>query len=137
MHCRARPVRSKVAAADGWSTMLGQFTGLLGIAAILAIAVALSTNRRAINLRIVATAFLLQGGLAGLVLYVPAGQAAIAWLSGGVSALLGYAGAGIDMVFGPLATLPKGTVFAIHVLPVLIFFASLASVLFYLGVMQI
>lgn len=107
------------------------------MAVILAVAVGLSTNRRAINLRIVATCFLLQAGLAGLVLYVPAGQAAIAFLSGGVSALLGYAGAGIDMVFGSLATLPPGTVFAIHVLPVLIFFASLASVLFYLSVMQV
>lgn len=117
--------------------MLGQFTGLLGIAVILLIAFALSTNRRAINLRIVGTAFLLQAAIAALVLYVPAGRAAIAWLSGGVSALLSYASAGIDMVFGPLATITGGTVFAIHVLPVVIFFAALASVLFFLGIMQV
>jgi CNT family concentrative nucleoside transporter len=117
--------------------MLGSFTGLLGVAAILAIAFALSTNRGAIRLRIVATAFALQVGIAALVLYVPAGRSAIAFLSGGVEALLGYATAGIDMVFGPLANLGTGTIFAIHVLPIVIFFASLMSVLYFIGVMQV
>ncbi len=117
--------------------MLGQFTGLLGIAAILLIAIALSTNRRRSICASSVPRFCLQAGLAALVLHVPAGRAVIEWLSSGVSALLGYASAGIDMVFGPLATVTGGTVFAIHVLPVLIFFASLASVLFFLGVMQI
>jgi CNT family concentrative nucleoside transporter len=117
--------------------MLGRFTGLLGILVILAIAVAFSANRRAINLRIVATAFALQAAIAAFVLYVPAGRAAISWLSSGVGALLGYANAGIEMVFGPLATFTGGTVFAIHVLPIVIFFASLMSVLYFLGVMQL
>lgn len=117
--------------------MLGQFTGVLGILAILVIAVLLSTNRRAINLRIVATAFLLQGAIAAFVLYVPAGRAAIDWLSKGVNALLGYANAGISMLFGPLANLGAGTIFAIHVMPIVIFFAALMSVLYYLGIMQV
>ena len=118
--------------------MLPRFLiGLAGIAVILGIAFALSTDRRAIRLRVVGAAFALQAGIAFLVLYVPAGQAAIRALATGVSALLGYAKAGTDFIFGPLAT-PQmgGQSFAISALPVIIFFASLVSVLYHLRIMQ-
>lgn len=110
---------------------------LIGIALIVAIALALSTNRRAVSSRIVLSAFALQAGMAVLVLYVPAGKAFIAALSGGVRALLGFSEAGIDMVFGPLADLDGALSFAIHVLPIIIFFASLMAVLYHLGLMQL
>ncbi|WP_150290532.1 NupC/NupG family nucleoside CNT transporter [Sphingobium estronivorans] len=111
--------------------------GLAGIALILVMAVALSSDRRAIRLRVVGAAFLLQAGIALLVLYVPAGRAVIAGMSHGVANLLGYAQAGTDFIFGPLAT-PEigGASFAIAALPVIIFFASLVSILYYLGIMQ-
>ena len=111
--------------------------GLAGIAVILALAILLSANRRAIRLRVVGAAFALQATLAVLVLYVPAGKAAIEGLSRGVSALLGYAGEGTRVVFGPLASDPKfGVAFAIAALPVIIFFAALVAVLYHLGIMQ-
>src|SRR3546814_1922417 len=108
--------------------------GLAGIVVILGLAVALSTNRRAIRLRVVGAAFALQAGIAVLVLYVPWGKSVLAFLSGGVSNLLGYAKAGVDFIFGPLAS-PEigGNSFAIAALPVIIFFASLVSILYYLG----
>ncbi|GAY22415.1 MULTISPECIES: NupC/NupG family nucleoside CNT transporter [Sphingobium] len=111
--------------------------GLAGIALILAIAFALSSDRRAIRLRVVGAAFLLQAGIALLVLYVPAGRAVIAGMSHGVANLLGYAQAGTDFIFGPLAK-PEigGASFAIAALPVIIFFASLVSILYHLGIMQ-
>ncbi len=111
---------------------------VVGIAVILLIAFALSTDRRAIRPRVVASAFALQAAIAVLVLYVPWGRAALSGASGGVSALLGYAKAGTDFLFGPLAT-PEigGNSFAIAALPVIIFFASLVSILYYLGVMQL
>ncbi len=111
---------------------------LLGIALILAIAVLLSHDRKAIRLRVVGPAFALQAGFAALVLYVPAGNAVLQAVSNGVSALLGYAHAGIDFLFGPLAK-PEigGTSFAISALPVIIFFAALISILYHLGVMQL
>ncbi|WP_188056171.1 NupC/NupG family nucleoside CNT transporter [Sphingosinithalassobacter sp. CS137] len=111
--------------------------GIVGIAAILAIAFLLSTNKRAIRLRVVAAAFALQVGIAVLVLYVPAGRLAIAAMARGVSALLSYAQAGTDFLFGPLAS-PEigGTSFAISALPVIIFFASLVAVLYHLHIMQ-
>ena len=111
--------------------------GLAGILLILAIAFALSSDRRAIRPRVVAAAFLLQAGIALLVLYVPAGRSIIAGMSHGVANLLGYAQAGTNFIFGPLAR-PDigGASFAIAALPVIIFFASLVSILYYLGIMQ-
>ncbi len=111
--------------------------GVAGIVVILGLAFLLSTDRRAIRLRVVGAAFALQVGIAVLVLYVPAGKTVLAFLSGGVANLLGYAKAGVDFLFGPLAA-PEigGNSFAIAALPVIIFFASLVSILYYLGVMQ-
>jgi CNT family concentrative nucleoside transporter len=111
--------------------------GIFGILAILAIAFLLSSNRRAIRLRVVGAAFALQAGIAFLVLYVPAGRAVIEAMAKGVSALLGYAQAGTDFIFGPLAK-PEigGQSFAIAALPVIIFFAALVSILYYLKIMQ-
>ena len=74
--------------------------GAAGIAVILLIAVVLSSNRRAIRLRVVLAAFALQAGIAVLVLTVPAGVAALQFLSGGVANLLGYANAGTS--FSPV-----------------------------------
>ena len=110
---------------------------LAGMIVILAIAVLLSSNRRAIKLRVVGAAFALQASLAALVLYVPWGKTVLQVMSNGVSNLLGYAQAGTNFIFGPLAS-PEigGNSFAIAALPVIIFFASLISILYYLGLMQ-
>ncbi len=111
--------------------------GIAGIVVILLLAMLLSTNRRAIRPRIVGAAFALQVAIAVLVLYAPWGRALLGTMSGGVSNLLGYAHNGVDFLFGPLAK-PEigGNSFAIAALPVIIFFASLVSILYYLGIMQ-
>jgi len=110
---------------------------LLGILLILAIAITLSSNRRAIRLRVVLAAFALQAGIAALVLYFPPGNRLLQAVASGVSSLLGYAHEGTAFIFGPLAR-PElgGTAFAIAALPVIIFFAALISILYYVGVMQ-
>jgi CNT family concentrative nucleoside transporter len=110
--------------------------GLLGIAAILGIAFLFSNNKRAIRPRVVAAAFALQAGIAFLVLYTSWGRAGIAALSNGVSNLLSYANKGTEFLFGPSASNPLANTFAIAALPVIIFFASLVAVLYYLGIMQ-
>ena len=111
---------------------------LAGIALILLIAFALSSDRKGIRPRVVGAAFALQAGLAALVLYVPWGNRALKAVSDGVSSLLGYAHAGVEFLFGPLAR-PEigGTSFAIAALPVIVFFAALISILYYLGIMQL
>ncbi len=116
--------------------MAGAWIGFVGIAVILGIAVLLSANRRAINLRVVGAAFALQAALAAFVLYFEIGKSAILSLSNGVQAVIDYSRAGIDMVFGPLAGDAVGFSFAFNVLPIIIFFSSLMSVLYHIGIMQ-
>jgi len=110
--------------------------GIAGIIVILALAVALSSNRKAIRLRVVAAAFALQAAIAVLVIYTPWGRAGIEWMSAGVANLLGYANQGTEFLFGPSEKNPLAMTFALGALPVIIFFASIVSILYYLGVMQ-
>lgn len=116
---------------------MSNLIGIVGIAAILGIAVLFSSNRKAINLRIVGAAFALQVVIAVIVLYWDRGRRAIEVMSDGVMAVIGFSKAGIDMVFGPLAdTEVVGFSFAINVLPIIIFFSALMSVLYHLRVME-
>lgn len=110
--------------------------GVAGILVILGIAFALSTNRKAIRIRVVGAAFALQAAIAFLVLYTSGGRAAIQIMSNGVGNLLGYANKGTEFLFGPSETNPLAHTFAIAALPVIIFFASLVAILYYLGIMQ-
>ncbi len=110
--------------------------GIAGIIVILGMAFALSSNRRAIRPRVVGAAFALQAGIAWLVLWTSGGRAVIDALSTGVANLLGYANKGTEFLFGPSETNPLANTFAIAALPVIIFFASLVAILYYLGIMQ-
>lgn len=108
--------------------------GFVGVIALIACAYLLSESRSSINWKTVIRALLLQIGFAALVLYFPWGQLALTSLSNGVSSLLGFADAGIAFLFGDLAT--EGFIFAVRVLPIIIFFSALISALYYLGIMQ-
>ncbi|WP_434020175.1 NupC/NupG family nucleoside CNT transporter [Thalassotalea atypica] len=115
--------------------------GVLGIIALLVIAYALSYKKKSINWRTVSIAFLLQISLGAFVLYVPFGKDVLASMSNGVQQVIDSAKAGIDFLFGGLGTDAMfdngvGFVFAIRVLPVIIFFSSLIAVLYYLNIMQ-
>ncbi|KJY76515.1 NupC/NupG family nucleoside CNT transporter [Vibrio nigripulchritudo] len=107
---------------------------ILGVITLLICAYAFSENRKAINWKTVSRALILQVGFAALVLYFPWGQLALTNLSNGVSSLLGFADEGIAFLFGDLAS--SGFIFAIRVLPIIIFFSALISALYYLGIMQ-
>ncbi|MDA0148105.1 NupC/NupG family nucleoside CNT transporter [Vibrio sp. LaRot3] len=108
--------------------------GLIGVLALIGCAVLLSESRKAINWKTVSRALMLQVGFAALVLYFPLGQAALTSLSSGVSSLLGFADEGIKFLFGDLAS--TGFIFAVRVLPIIIFFSAVISALYYLGIMQ-
>lgn len=120
---------------------LTSLRGILGIFVLLTAAYFLSSNRKAINLRTVGVAFAIQLLLGAFVLYVPFGKDVLASVSGGVQQVIDSAKAGIAFLFGGLGTDAMfgngvGFVFAIRVLPVIIFFSSLIAVLYYLGIMQ-
>ena len=108
----------------------------LGILVLLGIAVLFSENRKAINLRTVGVAFLLQASFAAFVLYSSTGQDVLDSVSGVVQKVIDYSNYGIEFLFGDLGRQKLGFIFAFNVLPILIFFSSLMSVLYYLGVMQ-
>ncbi|MDG1441921.1 MAG: NupC/NupG family nucleoside CNT transporter [Pseudomonadales bacterium] len=111
---------------------------LIGVGLLIAIAWVLSTERKSINLRTVFGAFAIQAILGGLVLYFPPGKQALNVMATGVSSVLGYSQAGISFLFGNLSDQSWnsiGFVFAMHVLPIIVFFASLISVLYHIGFM--
>ena len=116
----------------------------IGVGVLILLAVLLSSNRRAIKLQTVGGAFLLQAGVGAFALYVPWGQTTLAAISNTVSSLQDYANEGISFLFGPLASEKmfevfghQGFVFAIKVLPLIVFFSSFIAILYYLGVMNV
>ena len=109
---------------------------LVGVVVLLGIGFLLSNNKKAINMRTVFGALAIQAFFAGFVLYVPIGKDILKSVSDGVSSVIGYAQNGIGFLFGDLANFKVGFIFAINVLPVIVFFSSLIAVLYYLGIMQ-
>jgi CNT family concentrative nucleoside transporter len=133
--------------------MLGILQPIFGAIVILAIAVAFSNNRRAINWTTVAWGLSLQVIFALIVLKTTVGQRVFTALGDAINKLLGFAGVGAAFVFGPLgdssvwsramtgALGPSGAqygvIFAFQVLPTIIFIAALFAILYYFGVMQV
>lgn len=109
---------------------------LVGMATLIAIAVGLSKDRRAINLRTVLSAFLLLFSVAALVLYLPAGKSMLFTIGAGVKWVIDHSNQGISFLFGDLATDKVGFVFALRILPIIIFFSALMAMLYHLGIMQ-
>lgn len=117
---------------------------LVGMAALIFIAVLFSSDRRAIKLRTVVGAFIIQVLIGALVLYVLVGRKILLAMSDGVASVIGYGQKGMDFIFGGLVSDKMfevfgggGFVFALRVLPVIVFFSSLIAVLYYLGIMQL
>lgn len=109
---------------------------IVGMGVLLGIAYAFSRNRGAISWRTVAGAFAIQLGLGAFVLKVPWGQALLASMTEGVNQLLSFGDAGIGFLFGGLVGEGVGFVFALKVLPIIVFFASLIAVLYHVGIMK-
>ena len=113
-------------------------TGLLGVAVMVLIALALSSDRRRISLRPVVVGIMLQFALAYLMLRFPPVSLPFDALAVAVSAVISCADEGTRFIFGNASDAGGawGFIFAVKVLPIIIFFASLMSVLYHLGVMQ-
>ena len=141
-----------------------RYVGLLGIAAILGLALLLSTDRRAVRWRTVAWGLALQVVFAFIILRTTPGRFVFEWGRGAVERLLSFTDAGASFLFGNLYRAPGvidvlgpgggmrghvevtdsgtgslvalGMIFAIHVLPTIIFFSSFMAVLYHLGIME-
>ncbi|KZE40250.1 transporter [Bhargavaea cecembensis] len=112
--------------------------GLLGMAVVLGIAFLLSTGKKSINPRTIIGGLALQLLFAFIVLKSEIGRKVLLKVTEAVNNVIGYAGEGISFLFGPLAdgNGEVGFIFAFQVLTIIIFFSSLISVLYYLGIMQ-
>ena len=128
----AAPVRAPVPLTE-------RLTGVLGLAVILGLGVALSRDRRSIRWRVVAWGLGLQVTFAIFVLRVPAGQALFRGLGAFVTAVLHYSSAGSSFVFGELGKPDSklGVVFALQILPAIIYVSALFAIMYYLGIMQV
>jgi CNT family concentrative nucleoside transporter len=115
--------------------------GLIGLVLVTGLAVAFSSDRRAIRWKLVGIGFVLQFVFAFLVLKTGVGRDVFSAISRAFVVLFSFAGDGASFVFGNLAKGPGtkeslGFIFAFQVLPTIIFFASFMGVLYHLGVMQ-
>ena len=116
--------------------MLPVLQSLMGMVLIILIGYMMSSDRRRVNWRAVLGAFAIQLSVGGLVLYFPPGKQALEAVAGVVISVLGYAQAGMDFMFGDFASNSYGFVFALQVLPIIVFFSSLVGVLYHLGIME-
>ncbi|PAD68963.1 NupC/NupG family nucleoside CNT transporter [Bacillus sp. 7586-K] len=111
--------------------------GIFGILVVLALALLLSNNKKAIRIRTILGGLVIQLVFAFIVLKWEAGREGLEWFSARVQNIINYANEGINFLFGPLGAGGKlGTIFAFQILTIIIFFSSLISVLYYLGIMQ-
>lgn len=128
-------------------TLVPILRGLLGMAAFTGIAYAFSTNRRAIDWKLVGTGMLLQIVVAIVVLKVGFVRAIFEIVSSFFVKVIDFTNAGTGLVFGWLTGIAGGNVeglpftnggpiFAVTILPTIIFFAAITAMLYYLGILQ-
>lgn len=111
--------------------------GLFGLAMLIGIAWLFSSNRRAIDWKLVATGLALQISFAALLLLVPGGREVFDALGKGFVKILSFVNEGSTFIFGNLMNVNSyGFIFAFQVLPTIIFFSALMGVLYHLGLMQ-
>lgn len=111
--------------------------GLFGLAVLIGIAFCFSNNKRVVDWKLVATGVALQIAFAAIVLKVPLGRDVFDAIATGFVRLLDYVDVGSRFIFGSLLDSSKfGVIFAVKVLPTIVFFAALTGVLYHLGVMQ-
>ncbi|MDB5281472.1 MAG: Na+ dependent nucleoside transporter protein, partial [Bacteroidota bacterium] len=123
-----------------------RYTGLIGVVLILGIALLMSNNRKAINLRLVISGLALQLGLAVFVLKTQIGQNVFGWTGQKIERLLDMAKQGGEFVFGglihkellnPIFGDGLSFIFMFQIMPTIIFVAVLVSVAYHIGLMQI
>lgn len=117
---------------------MDKIIGIFGLAVFILIAYLFSTNRKKVDWKLVTIGIFLQVIFALLVLKVPLGQKFFHFASNIIDRLLQFTTEGTAFVFGDLVNVDKiGFIFALNVLPTIIFFSALMSVLYHLGIMQL
>lgn len=110
--------------------------GILGIVTVLAVAYALSYNRKRIDWKLIGGGLVMQIVFALAVLYIPFVGTALEWTGKAFIKLMDFTQAGVGFLLGPYASKSKGFIFLIHSLPVVIFFSALISLFYHWGIIQ-
>ncbi len=111
--------------------------GMFGLLVIIAIAFAFSTNRKAVSWRVVVTGLVIQVVLAASILYIPVIRRIFEFVGKIFVKILDFTKVGSEFLFGEFLDMDKyGMIFAFQILPTIIFFSALTSVLFYYGIIQ-
>ncbi len=111
--------------------------GLLGMLVLLGVAYAFSSNRKAINWKLVGIGILLQVVFGILITQVPLVAQIFRTISEGFVKFLSFSNDGAKFLFSDMADVPKsGFIFAFQVLPTVIFFSAVTTGLYYLGILQ-
>ncbi|QQS52266.1 MAG: Na+ dependent nucleoside transporter [Bacteroidota bacterium] len=123
-----------IEAVSTWSLL---FRGMIGLISIMLIAWLFSVNRKAVSIKIVIYGLLFQISLALAILYIPFMESAINFIGKLFELVLRSSDKGADFLFGSIMNKDSyGFIFAFHILPTIIFFSSLMSLLFYLRIVQ-
>lgn len=115
---------------------MDRFQGLIGIALIFAVVILLSEHRKKINWRTLGVGLLMQIAFALIVLKWEPGFQALRWTADVIQKLIDFTAEGTSFVFGPLFGENIGFVFALNVLPVIIFLGAIIGALYYLRILQ-
>ncbi|MBW1675042.1 MAG: nucleoside transporter [Deltaproteobacteria bacterium] len=124
--------------------VLDRLISLLGLFVLMFLAWVASRDRKNINVRLILTGLLFQCVFAFIVFKLSAGVVIFSWLNDAALKVISFAKEGIYFVFGPLSVSPgetgpmgetsPGFILAFQVLPSIIFFSSLVSLLYYLNI---
>ena len=118
-------------------TIFESLRGMAGIVVFIGIAVLFSSDRKNIPWRVVVVGLLLQFVLAGVVMHVPIVRSAVELVGMFFVQLLGFTGEGTRFLFGSLLDEQShGMIFALSVLPSIVFFSAFSAALYYLGILQ-
>lgn len=110
--------------------------GVVGMVLLVGVAYLFSTDRKHINWPTVLKAIALQFIIALSVIAFPFVQSAFEFVGSGFIAVLSWTSAGTQFLFGPLVGDSIGYIFAFRVLPTIVFFSALTSLLYYFGILQ-
>lgn len=122
---------------SGGFSLMTLLRGMLGMVVLIIIAWLFSTNRRAVVWRTVIIGLAIQLILAVSILYVPFVRISFEFVGKIFVKILDFTKEGSTFLFGSLMDVEKlGSIFAFQILPTIIFFSALTSLLFYLGIIQ-
>ncbi|WBW95150.1 NupC/NupG family nucleoside CNT transporter [Oceanirhabdus sp. W0125-5] len=117
---------------------MDKIIGIIGLFVLIGIAVLCSENRKKINWKLVGIGIGLQIAFAFLILEFEPGRKFFEWCSSGITKLLEFTAEGSSFLFGGLMNVESvGFVWALQILPTIIFFSAFMSILYHLGIMQV